>query len=338
MQRGGVGWRLCPARYQSSPCDRVCLITLLTRTLSRPAPPPLDTPRAPSCRKQIHLSRTFQAAELEHVLAYSDGRDGLLADIHIVSAEEAGRGRKRAGEAAAACPAPPCCACPTRPASHLPHSPSPADTLLLQDIMRGISPKQEVLRDQWPVHLANKIKYHWRPLLSAWAGCEGLWGAGCGAALCAARSAPVAAAAAALPRRPLTPPLPPCPAPAGGLHCPFKPDKYFESYQYARLPAPDRVRALHFLCTIRCDREDIQVGGGVEGADLLRRGNWPAEPRARPRPCKRRASPSPCHPHAAPPRPRGCSCVCWRATRASGPTPSCCWSARRSRRRCAAGG
>jgi hypothetical protein len=25
-------------------------------------------------------------------------------------------------------------------------------------------------------------------------------------------------------------------------------------------PAPPRVRALHFLCTIRCDREDIQVG------------------------------------------------------------------------------
>lgn len=109
------------------------------------------------------------------------------------------------------------------------------------------------------------------------------------------------------------------PHPADGLHCPFKPDKYFEAYQYARLAASDRcvpgmgherlgsgkrqpdkgtsgpsfradmasvgapsslahlgapalhgphltrmppcrVRALHFLCTIRCDREDIQVG------------------------------------------------------------------------------
>ncbi|KAI7835383.1 hypothetical protein COHA_010717 [Chlorella ohadii] len=112
-------------------------------------------------KRQLNLSRKFSATELEHVMAYSDGRDGLLADIHI-------------------------------------------------DIMRGISPKQEVPRDQWAIHLANKIKFHWRPLLS-------------------------------------------------GLHCPFKPDKYFEAYTYARLPAPDRVRALHFLCTIRCDREDIQT-------------------------------------------------------------------------------
>lgn len=35
-------------------------------------------------RRQLNLSRTFAAAELEHVLAYSDGRDGLLADLHIV--------------------------------------------------------------------------------------------------------------------------------------------------------------------------------------------------------------------------------------------------------------
>ena len=34
--------------------------------------------------------------------------------------------------------------------------------------MRGISPKQEVPRDQWAIHLANKIKFHWRPLLSEW--------------------------------------------------------------------------------------------------------------------------------------------------------------------------
>jgi hypothetical protein len=93
-------------------------------------------------KRQLNLSRKFSATELEHVMAYSDGRDGLLADIHI-------------------------------------------------DIMRGISPKQEVPRDQWAIHLANKIKFHWRPLLS-------------------------------------------------GLHCPFKPDKYFEAYTYARLPAPDR--------------------------------------------------------------------------------------------------
>lgn len=32
--------------------------------------------------------------------------------------------------------------------------------------MLGISPKQQVPRDQWQIHLANKIKYHWRPLLS----------------------------------------------------------------------------------------------------------------------------------------------------------------------------
>jgi hypothetical protein len=50
-----------------------------------------------------------------------------------------------------ACPRP-ClpCLCPAR----------------LQDIMRGISPKQEVPRDSWQVHLANKIKYHWRTPLS----------------------------------------------------------------------------------------------------------------------------------------------------------------------------
>jgi len=36
-------------------------------------------------RRQLNLSRKFSATELEHVMAYSDGRDGLLADIHIVS-------------------------------------------------------------------------------------------------------------------------------------------------------------------------------------------------------------------------------------------------------------
>ena len=99
--------------------------------------------------------------------------------------------------------------------------------------MRGISPKQEVPRDAWTVHLANKIKYHWRPLLSE----------------------PSPAHPVLL--------LVPCPPPptssrfpptyihthtrthahtraAGSLHCPFKPDKYFEAYTYARLPGQDR--------------------------------------------------------------------------------------------------
>lgn len=36
-------------------------------------------------RRQLQISRQFSASELEHVLAYSDGKDGLLADLHIVS-------------------------------------------------------------------------------------------------------------------------------------------------------------------------------------------------------------------------------------------------------------
>lgn len=40
---------------------------------------------AAACRRQLQISRQFHASELEHVLAYSDGRDGLLADLHIVS-------------------------------------------------------------------------------------------------------------------------------------------------------------------------------------------------------------------------------------------------------------
>eukprot|EP00890_Picochlorum_soloecismus_P000415 jgi/Picsp_1/1374/NSC_04853-R1_protein len=39
--------------------------------------------------------------------------------------------------------------------------------------------------------------------------------------------------------------------------CPFKPEKYLEAPTYAGLPAKKRVRALYFLCCIRCDREDI---------------------------------------------------------------------------------
>jgi len=39
--------------------------------------------------------------------------------------------------------------------------------------------------------------------------------------------------------------------------CPFKPEKYLEAPTYAELSAKRRVRTLHFLCCIRCDREDI---------------------------------------------------------------------------------
>ena len=111
--------------------------------------------------------------------------------------------------------------------------------------MRGISPKQEVPRDQWPIHLANKIKFHWRPLLSERRAGAGRPGAppGCGCSACVPASQ-LCRHAATLAGGMLTPaaspPRPPAPTPAGGLHCPFKPDKYFESYTYARLPAPDR--------------------------------------------------------------------------------------------------
>ena len=44
-----------------------------------------------------------------------------------------------------------------------------------------------------------------------------------------------------------------------GTPCPFKPEKYLEAVSYAELPASQRVRALHFLCCIRADREDIQL-------------------------------------------------------------------------------
>ena len=36
--------------------------------------------------------------------------------------------------------------------------------ILLQDLMRGISPKSDVSSTNWTVHLANKIKYHWKAL------------------------------------------------------------------------------------------------------------------------------------------------------------------------------
>jgi hypothetical protein len=89
---------------------------------------------------------------------------------------------------------------------------SPGDGGLLADVhvdlMRGISPKNEVTVANWQVHLANKIKFHWRNL-------------------------------------------------SDGTPCPFKPDKYLEALEYAELPTPYRVKALHFLCCIRADREDI---------------------------------------------------------------------------------
>ncbi|KAH7619637.1 hypothetical protein Ndes2526B_g06619 [Nannochloris sp. 'desiccata'] len=89
---------------------------------------------------------------------------------------------------------------------------SPGDTGLLADIhidlMRGISPKNEISTTNWQIHLANKIKFHWRNLND-------------------------------------------------GTPCPFKPEKYLEAISYAELPAAYRVRALHFLCCIRLDREDI---------------------------------------------------------------------------------
>ena len=44
-----------------------------------------------------------------------------------------------------------------------------------------------------------------------------------------------------------------------GSPCPFKPEKYLEAPSYAVLSSPQRVRSLHFLCCVRCDREDIQA-------------------------------------------------------------------------------
>jgi hypothetical protein len=91
---------------------------------------------------------------------------------------------------------------------------SPGDTGLLADIhidlMRGISPKNEISTTNWQIHLANKIKFHWRNLND-------------------------------------------------GTPCPFKPEKYLEAISYAELSAAYRVRALHFLCCIRLDREDIAL-------------------------------------------------------------------------------
>ena len=44
-----------------------------------------------------------------------------------------------------------------------------------------------------------------------------------------------------------------------GTKCPFKPEKYLEAPTYVELGADKRVEALHFLCCIRCDREDIAL-------------------------------------------------------------------------------
>jgi hypothetical protein len=57
------------------------LLEAATQPAASHAPPPTHLP----CRKQLSLSRSFGAAELEHVLSFSDGKDGLLADLHIVS-------------------------------------------------------------------------------------------------------------------------------------------------------------------------------------------------------------------------------------------------------------
>ena len=38
------------------------------------------------------------------------------------------------------------------------------DATFVQDLMRGISPKSDVSPANWAVHLANKIKYHWKTL------------------------------------------------------------------------------------------------------------------------------------------------------------------------------
>lgn len=93
------------------------------------------------------------------------------------------------------------------------------------DLMKGISSKSDVKLSNWQVHLANKIRFHWKPL-------------------------------------------------SDGTPCPFKPEKYLEAPSYAVLPAVQRVRALHFLCCIRCDREDIrfcinQAEYLIEGDDFV---------------------------------------------------------------------
>lgn len=278
-------------------------------------------------------------------MAYSDGRDGLLADIHIVS-----RCSDRASSHADAlaerlgCSAP-CCDCCMQKAGWLllrgsvaqlrlcaePFSLQPLRALCpWQDIMRGISPKQDVPRDQWAIHLANKIKFHWRPLLSEWAGpaasrrwrcwmastsADGmaarslLTGAGGGQqargahSCCAAEHAwglrflPHVQAACTAPSS-LTSTLRPtptlaCPRQTGGRglllghgpagSCLPQQDAAVRlaavrvrSFAAVLQPADPsllwcssrRVRALHFLCTIRCDREDIQVGGTADGGPV----------------------------------------------------------------------
>jgi hypothetical protein len=86
-----------------------------------------------------------------------------------------------------------------------------ADGLLAEvhlALMRGISPKGEASGAPWPAHLANKLRFHWRPL-------------------------------------------------SDGGACPFRPEKHGEAAAYAALPAPARARALHFLCCLRADREDV---------------------------------------------------------------------------------
>ena len=115
----------------------------------------------------------------------------------------------------------------------------------------------------------------------------------------------------------------------------------------ARCPrSPGRsVRALHFLCTIRCDREDIQVGaGGARGvgrqdATVAARRCSSLPPIYLPT-CFLSPSPhlptrpSPCHSPPVPPPLR--SCACWRR---SGPRArrSAWWRRPSRQRRCATG-
>lgn len=235
--------------------------------------------------------------------------------------------------------------------------------------MRGISPKQEIKREEWPIHLANKIKYHWRPLLSArvagWWGGEWLVGLA-GYAGSAQRGGAVLTRLH--PHLPLLPPLQAaCTAPSSPTNtsrptstraCPrrtgergrphvraaavrsgaCRPSRVIAQHDTAAAPttacpAPSAtpayhrsVRALHFLCTIRCDREDIQVGAGwgLAGASACRASSCvPA-----------RCSP---HHHAHTRSPPAPSCACWRR---SGPRAkrSAWWRRPSSQRRCATGG
>ena len=120
----------------------------------------------------------------------------------------------------------------------------------------------DVCGANWQVHLANKIKYHWKTLLGGWAGLgggrrergqgvgsgmSGGWPSGC---VCregwnAAQVSPMLAAhfvradggralwMSLCSMSALSMCIPPRPWLADGSECPFKPDKYFEATHYA---------------------------------------------------------------------------------------------------------